>query len=318
MNDKKAFKKLPFLAGVLGAQILLAGVLLWQGTSPTVPVNEPLLTLDQQAIDRVEIASDEELVILQRAEERWQLANGLPVESTRIEGLLQQLTELRTGWPVANSTSAHERFEVSEGQFQRRLTLNSGDQSLAKLYLGSSPGFRQVHARKEGDDAVYALSFDLYQAPADPDSWIDPLLARPQGEVRRIALGDFSLEPEEGQWPVLTAAETPAPIEHEESDTDASKSVALDVPALIQTLSDLRIMGLADQSSLDTADADEMVAESFELEVTTTEGVHTYELVRQENQHYLRLGQFDATFRLAKSQYDRLAKIHQWVVSGRG
>lgn len=72
---------------------------------------------------------------------------------------------LQRGLPVATTSGVLTRFKVSDESFERRVLLAHGEDTLATLYLGSSPGLHHVHARTGKDDAVYAVGIAVYEAP---------------------------------------------------------------------------------------------------------------------------------------------------------
>jgi len=61
-------------------------------------------------------------------------------------GLIDKLEGAEAAWPVATSESSAERFEVSDAKFQRRIRFFADDAVVTELFLGTSPGFRRVHA----------------------------------------------------------------------------------------------------------------------------------------------------------------------------
>src|SRR5690606_32957336 len=114
---------------------------------------------------------------LQKQSESWQLQeHALPANSSKVQSLLDTLAGLETTWPVAETASSRERFEVSDDRFQRKLQLYQGEQLLGEYYFGSSPGFRRTHARRAGEDAVYSLAFNSVDLPAQQSDWLDKTL----------------------------------------------------------------------------------------------------------------------------------------------
>ena len=74
---------------------------------------------------------------------------------------------------MASSAGSAERFEVSQNNFQRRVRLHAGDKLLAEFYLGTSPGFRKVHARLSDRAEIYSIELLNYEVTANVDSWLD-------------------------------------------------------------------------------------------------------------------------------------------------
>lgn len=338
MSDKSLSKKLPLLGGVLAVQVVIAGLLFWQDRGQDTVKVEPLLTLETGEIDRIEMLSDDKSLNLRRERGRWMLPEGLPVDEGKLTGLLDELGELRSGWPVANTDKAHERFKVADDNFRHRLNLFSKDQEAASLIVGTAPGFRQVHVRRAGDQDVYAVDLNAYVIEADAERWLDTALLQPAGDIERVAFDDFVVRKENGEWPMPESATTPAEGETAEAapedsaedaadaDTEAvatdsrpeARQPKFDAKAFAKALTEIRVLGLADkQAELDAPEAkanaddegDQLVR--FTVSVSTSEGSYTYELLSRGDNYYIRRGDFDATFRVSKPLYDRFDALRQ-------
>jgi len=201
-------KTIGILSVLLAAQLALAlGVSL---TGPALTAhrpNTPLIDLSGPAVDRITVEGPEgKAVILERSGEGWTLpgTGDFPADAGKVDRLLQQLRNLKRGLAVATTEGAQKRFKVSDDTFERRLTLARGDENLAALYLGTSPGVRQVHVRTAGDEAVYTAELGLYDAPVRPEDWEDKgVLQLPLEEIESIVLPDLTLtrSPRQGDTP---------------------------------------------------------------------------------------------------------------------
>jgi hypothetical protein len=158
----------------------------------------PLLALASQPVDGVLIEDgDGNQVQLVKQGARWVLpqADGFPADDGRVNGLLTQLEALKTSWPVASTSSAAERFKVGDDNFERRLTLRHGDAVLARLYVGSSPAYRKVNARVDGEDNIYTVALETFAVPAKVDDWEDKsLLTLKAADINRVELPGVSLQ----------------------------------------------------------------------------------------------------------------------------
>ncbi|MEE4384648.1 MAG: DUF4340 domain-containing protein, partial [Pseudomonadales bacterium] len=170
-------KTVRLLAGLLVLQLLLA---LGLGTlGPELGEAEaggPLLAFEADAVDRVTVADGEGArAVLARGEAGWVLpdAGAFPADGDKVERLLERLAELQATVPVATSAGARERFRVAEDAHERRIVLEGDGARLAELYLGTSQGVRQVHARAGDGDAIVPVELPTYEAPTDPDDWLD-------------------------------------------------------------------------------------------------------------------------------------------------
>jgi hypothetical protein len=192
---------LSLLAVLLAIQIGITTLVYWPREATTEAQGSLLGELAATAIDRVTIAGEgERSVSLQRREYGWVLEpDALPADGARMRTLLQALAG-PTGYPVATTASAQQRFDVAADGFQRRITLEHAGGSTI-VYLGSAPGFRKVHARAEGGDAVYSIDFNSFDAPATAEGWLDRTLAQVRSPQRIEWLLDLPAEPATGTAP---------------------------------------------------------------------------------------------------------------------
>lgn len=157
-----------------------------------------LLTFTPERIDGLRIVAEHgETVLLARRAQQWLLPDHdeFPADGARVQRLLDQLAALEQGWPVATSTAAQTRFKVAEQSFERKLSLLEGTRVVAELYLGTSPSFRQVHARPAGNDAVYAIPFELWELGTTVGDWLAPdTLRLTEDRIARVVMPDFTLE----------------------------------------------------------------------------------------------------------------------------
>lgn len=191
-------KIIGMLAVLLAAQLVLAVGMSYTGPNLTAQrPDTPLLDLGERTVDRLTIeGSDDQQLVLARRGEDWVLpeTGDFPADSKKVDHLLERLKGLKRGLPVATSEPAMKRFKVSEDAFERRVMLAQGDETLATLYFGTSPGMRRVHARTDADDAVYAAEFGLYDAPVKPEDWENKsVLQIPRGEIETLSLSAFTL-----------------------------------------------------------------------------------------------------------------------------
>ena len=101
-----------------------------------------------------------------------------PAEGAKVSALLDRLSALKRGLPIATSEAALRRFKVEDSDFERRLVLSAGDKALATVYFGSSPGLRKSDARLSPDKAVYSVDLPTYELPTDSGAWLSGELLR--------------------------------------------------------------------------------------------------------------------------------------------
>lgn len=220
------------LAGVLLAQLGLAAVMLM----PRDLDVDPLATYDVALADRIVLSSGEDAPIeLVFDEEDWFLADGLRADTSRLDTLLEVIGSDRWSWPVASTSSAAERFEVTEDAFQRRVALYSQGDELATLYLGTSPSFRRIHAREADSDKIYAIELATYDLPMARDDWLDKSILQPTGSIDSMTrIGEWSAALEgEGNWQFV------------DPEVNANASELSSMATRFETL---RVMGLGEQA----------------------------------------------------------------------
>ncbi|EAR22974.1 DUF4340 domain-containing protein [Nitrococcus mobilis] len=243
------------LAGVLAAQLLLAGMLFWNAERYTLAQpGQPLIVFARDQVDTIVIDTREEgSVTLRKGAEGWNLPSreGFPADASKVDGFLVALRDLRPRLPVAVTEGADQRFHVGSADFERRITLKHGEDALATLYLGDSAGPNEVFARSETGKAVYEIAFGLWQASIEPNQWMDRnVLQQKPRDIVRIDLPSFTLQRKDDKWQLAglgngagTDAEEAARIidrlahlTFEDVQGKADQSIRAPVPELSYTL----------------------------------------------------------------------------------
>ncbi|MGH8802832.1 MAG: DUF4340 domain-containing protein [Casimicrobiaceae bacterium] len=179
------------LAGLLAVQVIAAAGLGFARTGISGPAKEtPLVALAGHPADRITIEGpDKAKVVLADAKGTWQLPElgNFPADPARVKELVDALSGLKEGLPVATTRDAQARFKVSDTDFERRITLESGGHALGTLYFGTSPSMREIHARRAGQSDVYAVQFASWQMPVKTTDWENKtLLQIPVKEITAI------------------------------------------------------------------------------------------------------------------------------------
>tara|TARA_R110000823_G_scaffold119998_19_gene244558 strand:+ start:9317 stop:10207 length:891 start_codon:yes stop_codon:yes gene_type:complete len=280
-------------------QCLITIALLQQQRAPGDPDRpQSLLELDIAAVEEIRISDhlDNE-VLLERMGEQWLLPelDALPAATGRVAALLDALNSDGL-WPVADTPAARQRFQVAEYRFQRRIEFIADDELLGAVYLGTSPGFRKVHARNADHAAIFSIAFSNHEAPVTSGAWLDNDLLRVRSPLAIIADG-YSLRYTGGEW-IAGTGKKPDPRE---------------LQALLDALRNLRIEGVAgadEQRELSSAEAD------WILTVTGLAGEATLSLFKHANRHYIHSSAYPYIFILSAYTYDRLTDTDLSRISG--
>lgn len=209
--------------------------------------NPDLLSFDKGQVDTVSIEDDDKhQVTLKRRDGHWRVADAdnFPADESAVTHLLARLDKLKAGWPVATTAESSEHFKVSDQTFVRRLTLRHGDRTLARLYLGNSPGIRKIYARADGHNDIHSIRFNAFDANARVDDWIDkhPLKIE-ESRIEAIDLPKFKLQRGDKG---LTLADL----------KDGEQMNGDETAALAEYLADIPITGLADKDTGTAKDGD--------------------------------------------------------------
>jgi len=222
--------------------------------------------------------------------------DNLPADDARIANLLEQFTAVDPGWPVAHTHAARQRFQVAPYLFQRRITLYNDERELGSVFLGTSPGFRKIHARAADVDPIYSLELDQFNLPATAEGWLDAELLRVRAPLRITADG-YSLDMQTGEWRLGSGK---APDKRE-------------MQALLEALRHLRVTGIATPGEATAAEATEA---DLILQVLSVTGEATLEFYTLDDAHFVRSSVYPQLFRLSDYQFDKLIGIDSFLLSG--
>ena len=296
-----------WLALAAGLQLAAVVFLHWpedRREADAVSNDARLLPLARKNVTRITVtdASGRETSI-RRQDEHWRIDNAtLPVATAVVDRLLDALTG-STGFPVARSDGARARFEVDDSVFQRRITLasdaadpqTSGETQTTEavtIYLGTSPGPRQVYARRSDSTAIQAITLSTFDVPATLNGWLDPTLLSLEA-IEGVRYGNSEWMKSDSRWIAKEGARPP-----EERPLQA-------LQALEQALRSLQVTGTAATKSADGA------AEKVTHQVTIRHGNRDLTLriasgsTGSETQIYR--SDFDRWFALSRYDHDRLA-----------
>ena len=174
---------------------------------------EPFLQFDADSVDSLSVSNSDGSVSLAKVDGAWQLPGGVPAAEFKVDSVLGRFADAAGSWPVANTASTRERFEVTEDNHQRHIVVKAGEDVLADIYLGTSPGYRKTHARRAGEDEIYAVRFSNYEAGVKTADWLDRSLLRPKGDVTALRRLPGGFVPSEA---------SPDPESEEDSEAEAA------------------------------------------------------------------------------------------------
>ena len=289
------------LMTLLAGQFVIAGALFWQSQrGATFDVADTLVSVDTDSIDHIELQDKDNSIVLQKNDSTWLLPgeNKFPADVTRIQSLLDTIRQIKPGLPVATTVASRAQLDVADDDYQRHMTLTSGDQTVADIFIGSSPGFRKAHLRVAKDDAIYAARVNVYDIPVTNNDWLDKNLLA-MNNITRITGPDYTLLKSDGSWS----------LENKAKDNQHELDTAI-VDKLLNTLQGLQVQALIDnnaaQASKSTADSD--TKEAIALTIRYAGGENGFTLSKQDTTYSVTGDKWPfASFSLSEQQFNSIA-----------
>ncbi|MCB9654777.1 MAG: DUF4340 domain-containing protein [Deltaproteobacteria bacterium] len=144
-------------------------------------------------------------------------ADNYPADKTKVEEFLKTLAKLRSRNTVLTKSTFHKKLEVAADKYQRSITITHDGKPIT-FFIGSSPSFKTVHVRLDGQDDVYLVSdFSASDAADRAWGWVDrTYIQYPKKDVWSLRLenahGTMALEknPANDDW---ISASTAGPLD---------------------------------------------------------------------------------------------------------
>jgi hypothetical protein len=289
-------KWISILTGLLVAQLVLAfAVNVTEQDYGVFEAKEKLLGFEKHKIDKLLIEDGKDAVTLSHSTGQWVLPDeaDFPAMQNSVDSLLDKLAGLEKGWPVATTSSAGRRFKVAEDEYERRVTLYSGDEIVARLYIGTSPGFRKVHLRPSDEEAVFIAEVNTWEVDAQAASWINKeVLKLDEADLEQLEIaGQITLQKQQGELKLSGLQE------QESTNTE-------EVRDLVSKLSGLSIQSLKGEEESAAYKGKDPI---LDVQVTLKDGKQlSYQFFTVENEAY---------YILKRSDMDRYFEVASHLVN---
>lgn len=281
-------KKFSWLMALLVVQVVIAtGLFIWGNSNAGRNVSVALFDFDSKAVDKLVISDGKSEASIQKKGSTWILPtmDGLSASDSQVELLLDQMLNLKTNWPVASTTSSHQRFEVAKDHFKHKITVYKGDKAVATLFVGSSPGFKKANVRKEGDDNVYALELNAYDLKVNAKDWLDKTLLA-INNITDIKARDFELKFDNNSWAFVNMGKDEH-LDQQKAKTLSQKFSSLQVSALVEN----------------PPAFDDKAVISFDV---SGDSQYKLQFYATKDNYYVKRSDIDKVFSLNKSTYEPL------------
>ncbi len=294
-------KKSYLLGGLLAIQALAAYLTLSGGNELQGPTGiQKLLEFNREQVDRIRVEdNDGNLAELKRKNDTWLTPEDFPVDTGRVDRLLDQLAQLKHGLAVARSPNAAKRFEVSEDHFQRHLKLLQDGQPVAEFYLGTGAGARRNHIRLADQERIYAARIGDYDLPVDIADWQDKdRLQIKMDEIQSVQLDHLTIrraEPSKSEGDNTEESKTPEWLAEGLFEGETFKAEEFD--SRLRNLATLRY----DRAFRGSIEGQEI---QTEINVSYGDSSRTYKFVKSKEED---------GFWLKVSGHDNLFEINQYT-----
>jgi hypothetical protein len=274
------------LAGVFVLQLAIAIGIDIVSRPPSANASATsVLTVQQDRINRIVLDDGKsDRVTLNKVDDRWQLPDyyQLPASRTQVENILNTLATTRSGWPVATTSSGIERFEVADDHYQTRITLAHDDKTLETLFLGDSPGFRQLHLRRSGEDKVYTVKLNSYDFPLKSKNWLDRTLLQPGNDIAELHGPGFTVDKKDDGWTLANG------------NGEVQKA---EISKLVNAITHLTV-----ESAADKVDA----GNAYALTVRAADDSLQYHFFSNGSDYYVKRDDYSQPFRITKDVYKKI------------
>jgi hypothetical protein len=198
-------KRLRFiLCAVFVVQVLLSIVLFnREQDAGAFQSDEKLLGLQLQNLDSIVIEAADQTLTLSKQSTVWRMEDHFdsPVANSKLTQISNKIFAINKDWPVATTSTAAVRFKVAEQVYERKISFKKGAETLHTLYLGSSPGFRKIHARIDRQANIYSIELSAFELSTNADDWIDQSLVKmKKADLQYVKMADFSINKQDKIW----------------------------------------------------------------------------------------------------------------------
>jgi len=294
-------RKLIYGAAILLlAQLVLAAVTQIGGkTDMSATPEAPFLKIKADKVSSLEIfGPNNNKVVLEKNNGTWILPGtaNAPADSQQVTALIDKLAGLKQGFVVAGSKEAANRFKVADDTYERHLLVKEDNTVTGDFFVGTSPAFRQVHARKAGSTDIVVVGLSTYELETSADKWLDKGLLRvADKDLAAIDFPDFSLTRKKEKE--KTGAETWQLAKPDDTTLDAK---------VAEELADA-ITGLTVESVIDQKESGKIALDTPEFSFT----VHT---VSGTTLKFTFAKIDDNTFAVKRSDKDLVCKVAKATV----
>ena len=279
--------------------LLILGVFAYKQNAQISVDAQPLLGFKAESADRLIIEAADSSVSLQKNGDAWQLPDyhQLPLDQQKLDELLKKLESIQLTWPVATTVASHERFEVADNKFQRRIQVYQGDTKQADFWLGSSPSFKKVHLRREGENAIYAVDLTAFEFAVVAKDWLQTDLLAVQ-DASNIKAPDYELQKAGDNWNFVNALQGA----NSEQGTNSEKVNPSKATELVKALGALQVQEAVEQVPQ---------GETTQFTVKSAAGEFNFTFTKAGSEYFVSRSDRNVSFKLSQVEFERIVNVNK-------
>ena len=156
-----------------------------------------LISVDFSSVDRFSLStSEKENLSFVKESSGWSVPGhfNFPADEKKIQAFFSELKELKQSWPAGKTLISAKQFSVTADNHDKRIDFYKGEEVLGTLYIGSSPRFKKVHMRVEGESNTYVANFSSFEYQLKAESWLNRDLYKVSKEsLKELNIGTLSI-----------------------------------------------------------------------------------------------------------------------------
>ncbi len=157
-------------------QVALIAFFFWPGSNSQATAGKLFANLKAAEVTALSVADETTTVKLAKSDTGWALpdADNFPVREVQVSELISKLLTITTSRLAAQNAANHERLQVADGKFVRKVELTDQAGKSTTFYVGSAPNTLATNVRRGDNDNVY-ISGDIQASDLHTDlaNWID-------------------------------------------------------------------------------------------------------------------------------------------------
>ncbi len=279
------------LSVILLIQLVITGLLFSADSNMDDVSARVLLNVNESDLDKIQIIEDNDELTLIKREGSWRLEKypELPIVDEKIAALTNDLANMHVTWPITSTKSSHERFKVTQENFNKHIVFTNTYGNSQALLLGASPGFKQLYARNIQEDDVFTIEYSAYQLSTEENNWLDKSLLSVHG-INKISHPVINLAKKEKKWQLTK----PAVLKEQQAlDTE-------NITDLANQLTRLSVSGIANESYEATNQL--VIYDEKNKE-------YIYSFASQDDGYFVKRNDIDQWFTLSKFNFEQFTNL---------